>query len=53
MGSQPIIALDLGKFKTVEALIKRTNRENPSQADRDELRVELRRARRAELLLAR
>ena len=31
-----------GKFKTVEALIKRTNVENPTQADRDELRRLLR-----------
>jgi hypothetical protein len=29
---------EFGKFKTVEALIKRTNIEHPAQADRDELR---------------
>ncbi len=29
---------EFGKFKTVEALIKRTNIERPAQADRDELR---------------
>lgn len=33
---------EFGKFKTVEALIKRTNLENPKQADRDELRRLLR-----------